>query len=627
LQLVDGTGKATDVVVYRDGFPWPHAADALGAGDKWLKPVLLPLTKHQHRGHSLERLSPDVAASEIGNWDVSPLDQPSPGRASGGWGKPIPGIVEALEVAPMGGMAGAALKPADAVVLSVRLSPQGMIGMPRVELFVDDLTRTDEARMTVPLTGVAPTLTATLPKQNENSIVRYRILGDRGAGVPPVVSPRASDPYEWHAYFVGRATPVQAAAQVYQLFIAPADWGRLYQMSASAHVQGCSVNPPMACPATACTPNPNWSGTVNAVFVFEGRVHDVHARYQGSRHNRLAGPSIAGWPAGVGPTPALSPMRALSWTLKFPRYREFAGKDTVALNKLRPNVCWGLESALGGRLYASAGIPFYAPRFVRFYINGAYYQYAMEWIDTGETLAGKFYKNQAAPDIYESKGYYVDEGPFGVGDQRRIAASCGHAAAARYATTYDKKNNDWRGHEKLIEMIDALHTARATNNAMMVRAYFEKYWDLDKLMTYVAIRNWSSTWDDAYHNHNLAQRADGKWEMFPWDVDDEFKGPTTSPYLGDQANRVVAMSWNYIKDTLFTHLRADYNRKMMQLIGGPLAADKVSALVDEAVKDINMGEARAAPTWSAAQCDLAARASAFKTFARNRNAHLPTALR
>jgi hypothetical protein len=247
-------------------------------------------------------------------------------------------------------------------------------------------------------------------------------------------------------------------------------------------------------------------------------------------------------------------------------------------------------------------------------------------MDTGETLAKKAFPNQPTPDILEAKGFTVDEGPYGVGDQRRIAARCTHTAEYRYEVTYDRKTNDYRGPKDLMEMIDALHVARATNNAAMVRAYFEKYWDLDKLLTYIAVRNWSSVWDDAYHNHHLVRRADGKWLMFPWDVDDEFKTAKSSPYLGDPSAPVVANTWNYVKATIFKYLRGDYNKKMTDLIAGPLAAAKVSALVDMAMMDINLNDAKAAPTWANATCDLAARARNFKTFATDRNAYVPTAL-
>ena len=47
LVLLDAAGAVVDSVGYDDRFPWPIAADALGASDNWLPPALLPLTAHR----------------------------------------------------------------------------------------------------------------------------------------------------------------------------------------------------------------------------------------------------------------------------------------------------------------------------------------------------------------------------------------------------------------------------------------------------------------------------------------------------------------------------------------------------------------------------------------------------
>ena len=41
--LLDAAGATVDALRYDDRFPWPVAADALGAGENWLPPELLPL--------------------------------------------------------------------------------------------------------------------------------------------------------------------------------------------------------------------------------------------------------------------------------------------------------------------------------------------------------------------------------------------------------------------------------------------------------------------------------------------------------------------------------------------------------------------------------------------------------
>ena len=43
--------------------------------------------------------------------------------------------------------------------------------------------------------------THSLPKRPDRTLVRYRILADLGMGQEKI-SPRKSDPYQWHLYFV-----------------------------------------------------------------------------------------------------------------------------------------------------------------------------------------------------------------------------------------------------------------------------------------------------------------------------------------------------------------------------------------------------------------------------------------
>jgi hypothetical protein len=472
------------------------------------------------------------------------------------------------------------------------------------------------------------------------------------------ISPRPSDPFEWHAYFVEPAAA--AKARTYHLYISRKSWGQLWDNLQEGPVVGCRNNPERErptenlCGPDRCEVSAKWNASVPAIFVHAGKVYDVHARYQGSRHNRRTGPAIGQW---SHPTPSatapMEPFRALSWSLKFPRYREFEGKDTLTLNKLTPNVCLGLDSAVGVRLYAAVGLPMLAPRFVRLDVNGGHYHYMMEWHQTPEAMVRDFWRGQPVGDLYEAKGYLRDEGPYGVSDQRLFEPYCGYTERQRYEATYDKKSNEWRGHDDLVALIEALHEARAKGREAL-RAYFAKHWDVDALLTYVAVRNWSAAWDDSYHNHFLYQRrTDGKWLMLPWDVDNEFNGrkSTTSMrtpveytfYIGSEADKnhkgvthpvTNELMWNRVKDALFQALRPEFNARLRELAAKQLSAEAVAKIVDEAVGDISLEEAMAAPAWSykdkdgkaPAQCSLADRAASIKEFARDRNARLPMAL-
>jgi hypothetical protein len=340
--------------------------------------------------------------------------------------------------------------------------------------------------------------------------------------------------------------------------------------------------------------------------------------------------------------------------LKFPRFRSFDGKDTVSLNKLRPNACWGLDSAFGARLYRAVGLTAFTPRFTRVFINGTYYHYMMEWTETGETLMkqyeGKGTTKDKIGDLYESKGYLRDEGPYGISDERLFEPYCGYQTQDRYAATYDQKTNEWRGHGALIEMIEAMHAARATGTEAATRAYFERYWDLDKLLTYVALRNWSAAWDDSYHNHMLYRRSDGKWHLLPWDVENEWNGRRSASgmrfpaqftfYIGAENEPAEVVkdpytgkhTWNYVKDTLFRHMKRDFNGKLMDLVSRHLDPGTIDRLVDEALADIDMDAAREAPDWSFKdamgrtpnQCDIVMRAQQMiRDFVPERNGRVP----
>jgi hypothetical protein len=58
-------------------------------------------------------------------------------------------------------------------------------------------------------------------------------------------------------------------------------------------------------------------------------------------------------------------------------------------------------------------------------------------------------------------------------------------------------------------------------NIANLRAHLATYWDVDKMLSYLAIRNWCSPWDDKFHNHYVYLQPSGKWTMVPWDFDGE----------------------------------------------------------------------------------------------------------
>lgn len=617
LVLTDEIGAVVDAVKYDDELPWPIGADALGADEEWLPAAWLcpgadRLACHRHKGRSLERIAFDRPAT-VENWAPTEIDKATPGKPNGARGTP-PTIALLLSVTPDGAPAGALVRAADRVRVRVELSA-GTIGDVQIEAFADNIEATDasEPRTLVPAVPVAATpgvFEAVLPARPDRSVVRYRILGDRGDGAGRVtISPRPSDPFAWHAYFVSPNLPGQAP--VYHLFIRRADWGQL-----EVNVMGERTN--------TCAANPSWNAKVPAIFVAEdGRVYDVFARYQGSAFNRKSGAMANQFPANLGPTRTQAVFQALSWHLYLPDYQRMAnGRKDVVLNKLY-QACAGLVAQVASRLFEQAGIPAPQVRYVRYYINGGYFRYMMEIETPDQAMLKRFWPQDPVGDLFKASGAPGEEGAIGWADERELAANPMCAAftpSQRYAATYDRKTNAWRGHsDEVMQLVQAMHAARRGGAAAM-RKFIEDNFDVALLTTYFAMMQWLGPWDDYWQNHLLYQRGgDGRWVILPWDFDlllgtcgrgndnttgmacnatFDFGGyvpPTASFFIGEEANRSNRRGyWNRLKDTFFKAFRAELQARVQELAAAQLETAAVTALVDEAAARYSQTEATAA---------------------------------
>jgi hypothetical protein len=631
--IIGADGQGVESVSYDDGFPWPMGADALGAGVNWLDAAILPLEQHRYMGISLERVSYDSAAGLVESWAPSPLDGATPGQENvSAVEGPLPVVTDLLTL-PRGATSRSQLIRADEeVIIQAQFSPQGPSGPPegpgtgvRLEFFVEDIVRDGEEVTIVdmfddgvgggdaiPNDGI---YTATLEGRPDNTIVRYRVLADHGDG-PVRATPRESDPKDWHAYFVSPV--VDTETRIYQLFIAPVPWGRLW-----SNVQGGRVS--------GCAPHPTWNARQFAIFVYEGKVYDCRVRYQGSRWNRRNGRNISRW---TGLRPSSGPLMALSWRVSLPRYAGVDGRDELTLNKLTQS-CPGYNSVVGYRLFGEVGLPSTRTRYIRFHINGNYYHYMIEYERSDENLIRRYNRENAdwLPDgrservghLHKSVGCNCDEGPYGWGDGRLLRASCGHSDLARYAATFPRKTHEWDSAVDFKNLIDELH--RAWNNGRGTveaqRAYFETYFDVGLVTDYIAIMNWQVPFDDMFQNHFWYQRiSDGKWCLAPWDLDrnfGEWQGPNSSIFMGmrsDPSNR--SGWWHVLKDSFLRAYREEYLDRLFELNNTLLRPENINRYVDEAAAMANPTEASRAPAGSA--CNFASRVGTFKAFARQRHA-------
>jgi spore coat protein CotH len=620
INLLNEATKLVDAVKYDDKFPWPIAADSLGAGERWFTAPgdpRVPFKNHQYMGVSLERVRMDLAGNDVANWAPSPLDGATPGRANAGsLTGPLPSIVTGLQAAGKGAAAISATSP---VIITAQVSAAPPDGL-AVEYFLDEMGRRDEMPVVVPMTRGSGenVFAAELPAQKASALVRYRIRGEKGKR--EILSPRPSDPRTWYAYFVSPELKVKS--RVYHLFIEPDDWQKMWN-----NVKDLQR-------VVACKETPGWHQLYPAALVHEGQVYDVGVRYQGSKWSRNNGaPFKRDFPFPHPSAPA--PMTALSIRVHMPRYDKFEKREKFNLNKLYQDLkgqtqnCNLFDTGVGGKIYPQVGIPATATRFVHVQINGGYFHYYNEYLSIDEELASAAYPDGPVGDLFKARGG-EDEGPYGVCDFRPIGAACGYTADYRYAYSYRRRTNKWKGEDNGSEvkaLIEGYAAARRGGVAA-VKAYVDKTFDVPALLTYMAIRNFAIPKDDLADDYYVYRKPDGKWMLWPWDLDKEWGGRTDAASGGtDYANVSFNIGetgdrnnyeggTNELKDGVIKAYRSEIYARMKELVKGPLSAENIGKAVDELYAGYDPEDAMAAP--AGVQCTRDEVASRIKRFAEAR---------
>ena len=620
--LIGSSGQGVDSMSYDDDAPWPIGADALGAGRSWLDPSLLPLEDHQYLGRSLERVSFSVASNEVANWVASPLDGATPAAENvGARATPLPVVDDILVLPDDATSSDDPIRSSDEVQIQASFTPAPPQGDVELEYFVENVQTTNETISRVdmhddgtrggdliPGDGI---YSVVLPRRTTNSIVRYRILANRGSGRERV-SPRVSDPHDWHAYFV--APVINTDKRVYQIFISRANWTQMWNNTNGGRASGCSQSS-------------TWNARVPAIFVYNDEVYDAQVRYQGSRWNRRNGPNISSWPY-PGPT-SPSPVKGLSWRVSLPRYKQVGGRGDLTLNKLTQS-CPGFTSRVGYKLFEAVDLPSPFTRYVRLYINGGYYHMMMEYERPGEDFIRRYNRNQAEkyPErerevvghLYKSAGCNCDEGPYGWGDWRRLPARCGYSVEDRFDATFNRKTHDWDDYSDVIRLVDDLNSARSSGRAA-IRQFIEENFDVDLLLNYMAVMNYQVPFDDMFQNHFVYQRrSDRRWLLAPWDLDRNFggwKGANASFYMGEQGDPDNRSGWwHYLKDAVLESHRDEFENRLFELNNTVLHPDNINAIVDELVAEMDVAEANAAA--SPLSCSFSNGASQVRNFAATR---------
>ncbi|MBM3845061.1 MAG: hypothetical protein FJ405_02085, partial [Verrucomicrobia bacterium] len=567
VRLRDDRGVLSDSVSYSAEFPWAISADALGAGPDFtgIDPATL-----QYRGRSLERVSFGHNPNDPANWLASPLPgNPSPGRpnaVSRSVPKPVVVRFSALQASNESPV----IRSNEPVQILVQWSADTGVSQVRVESFVENINASNEVRSTNSMSTVGSALfTATLPSQPNRSIIRYRFLADRGTG-SEVVSPRSDDPYGWHAYYVSPERTSQNPA--YDVFVSSASLTKLDQNISQSPRRVTSPDPPGI-------PRASWNATEPALFVHDGVVYEMRIRYHGSRYNRSAGRK--------------------SFKFQFPRYRLFNDYQGVFETDK------GTAFIVGHGIFAAAGLPTSKVRYIDLYLNNDPVLRRLEQEEMDDRLLRRFDREQRLADpertpqepgeIYKSTGTIQalnpdGEGPYGVGDERRLAAKSIWKPVDRYAWTYTIQSAEWKGGYHVERMINGLWSARGDSHTSpnpqlaSLRTWLAQNFDIDSTLTYLAIINWMGPWDDTTQNHFIWQQRNGKWGMLPWDFDAMFGGGDNSPstasiYMGengDPNNNFRGPNW--LKDSFFKAYREEYKRKLFLLNNTLLHPDNLRAL-------------------------------------------------
>ncbi len=555
------TGETVDEVTYSADSPWPIGANALGAGDDWTG---LKSKDYQYRGRSLERVSFAHPADDPANWLASPLPgNPSPGRPNA-VALPTPRPVVLLLEAYQDSSGQSIIRRNQPVRIDCLFSAVNELSEVKLEYFVDDINLTNEVSTTVPMPPVGDPgqgrFTAVLSGFADRNVVRYRVRANRGAG-EEVVSPRADDPFRWQAFFV---TPVRASTNdIYDLFISAASIRQLASNLADNPNSGYS-------PKLTALPNGRWNNTEPAVFVHNGLVRDARTRYNGSFYRRSADRQ--------------------SYKVELPRYNLLNNQSTLLVTDKDS------LTVASHKLFREVGLPSAQTRWVDLYVNTRSKLLRLEIEEHDEHLLERYHAEQAwrhpsqppaePGRIFKSSGILENRGPYGRGEGSQFKANSGWAPLQRYQWTYSLKTDNWQGYAGFKKMIDGLATARGNNaatNVAAMRAYFEANWDLDKELTYLAVRNWMSTWDDTVHNFFLWQQRNNRWSMLPWDFDADMggggdSGPNISIFRGEASNPNNTHGTHIIKDSFFKAFRQEYRERLFLLNNTFLHPDNVRAL-------------------------------------------------
>jgi len=541
--LVDINGFVNEYIEYEDTNPWPRAADALGASPAYF-PVtnkyINNLANYKYKSQTLSRRTWDWPTDKAYSWSAH---KPSPGYYNLENTQPLLPVISKLKTKPDL----PDIRATTNVEISLSLKPWPTVGVTAksvtLSYFVDDVI-SDNPRpgatstLTMVYNEQKETYVATIPKQAESSVVRYKIQIDFEDG-RSLTSPDIKDPITYNSFFV--FPPPHPTTPSFHLFMQPKEWNKLRQYAEGEN--GCVDCRRVMSPGS-CTLRKDWDGKVKCTVVHteKGEVYEGFCRYQGSRYNRANGVEI-GTSFPRGPPGGL---KAYSYHITIPNYGKIDGSRDIVLHKMYQG-CPMYETPLLMQLMEKAGVMGSPTSFARLHINGAFFRYMMvvwpassDWVDRWIKIQNRNCLHQSTETtghLFKATGLFGDEGPFGTGDWRKLSSHCGYDVLTRYAYTYERKTNDWANSQMIKDCIDNINDNILTENwnSDQRRQWIKDNVDLNLMLNYIVIINYAGTWDQVIHNQIIYRRqTDGKFSWHPWDADALWNGRIEADlYAGD----------------------------------------------------------------------------------------------
>jgi hypothetical protein len=162
------------------------------------------------------------------------------------------------------------------------------------------------------------------------------------------------------------------------------------------------------------------------------------------------------------------------------------------------------QTAVGYELYKAAGSEVSDWRFVRAYVNKKYFRYMIhvshgegEFVESvNEVLNNRCINRprETVGALFKAQGYAGDECAYGPGSFQQLADSCGFTPIQRYQATIGRKSNRFldpqQSHGAMKDVIDKLATFQvASPDLVACRAYLDATFDVDRVLTSIAIQN------------------------------------------------------------------------------------------------------------------------------------------